>query len=242
VSNLTTEDKQEFMDQVAGKTYDYQISIWGYGGELVYGKLTKAQHDFWQAQCDKTDDDGYDQDDMFGNYIFDQEDFEEDHGITVPEEAKLESEWYECDDIAHTNGVSLGSGYISIDKIDVSEDGPFSRGQVIGEVVESTDLEEFISTNELDSEINELDLDEVGNRDEDGHNYVMYAMSVEKGTFVDCHLELTKPIDLSKLSFQSTEYPNGDTILESILYDGEDVEYEFGDTNGKSMNAYVMDY
>ena len=242
MSDVTVEDKQELLDTIAGKTYDYQISIWGYGGELVYGKLTKAQYEFWQAQCDKTDDAGYDLDEMFGNYIFDKESFEEDYGITVPEEAKLESEWYECDDFAHTNGVNLGSAYISIDAIDAADDGPFSRGKIVGEIVENMDLEEFISTNELDSEITELDLDEFGNRDEDGHNYVMYAMSVEKGTFVDCYLQLTKPIDLSKLSFYSTEYPNGDTIVEGLLYDDEDVEYEFGDTNGKSMNAYVMDY
>ena len=70
----------------------------------------------------------------------------------------------------------------------------------------------------------------------------MYAMSVEKGTFVDCQLQLTKPIDLSKISFESTEYPNGDTILEGMYYDGESIDFEFGDTTGKSMNAYVMDY
>ena len=26
----------------------YEIQIWGYGGELVYGRLTKEQFDFWK--------------------------------------------------------------------------------------------------------------------------------------------------------------------------------------------------
>jgi len=241
VSDVTIEDKQELLDTIAGKTYDYLITIWGYGGELVYNKLTKSQYDFWEKECAKTDEDGYDCDYMFANYLFDQEQFEEDCNITIPEEAKIDCEWYECDDLAHANGVSIENAYISIDALDIKEDpGLFSRGKPIGEIVEQTELQEFITEHKCASTIDEFDLD--NHADDNGHNYVMYAMSVEKGTFVDCHLQLTKPIDISKLAFESTEYPNGDTILEGILYDGEYVDYEHGDTNGKAMNAYIMDY
>ena len=37
-------------------------------------------------------------------------------------------------------------------------------------------------------------------------------------------------------------YPNGDNIIQSVQYDGEEIDNEGGDTTGKSMNAYVMDW
>lgn len=235
---MTDADKQEFLDQIAGKEYLYNIRIWGYGGELVYGKLTKAQHDFWQAECDKEDEQGYDLDEQFGYYLFDQEDFEEDHGIKVPEDAKIDAEWHECDDIAHDNGANLGSANITIEEVDSVE----YNAKIIKEIIESQDLQEFINDNNIVVDQDELDLDENGNRQEDGHNYCMYAMSVEKGTFFDGILTLTRPIDLSKLSIQTTEYPNGDNLVGGVTYNGEDIDANGGDTNGKSMNAYVMDY
>ena len=236
---MNTEDKEEFLNQVAGKEYIYNIRIWGYGGELVYGKLTKAQHDFWQAECDKEDAQGYDLDDQFGNYLFDQEDFEETHGITVPDEAKIDAEWHDCDDLAHSNGANLGSANITIEQVDSDE----YNAKILKDVIDSQDLEEFIKDNNTVVNESEFDLDEDGNRQEDGHNYCMYAMSVEKGTFFDGILKLHKPIDIRKISISTTEYPNGDNIVDELHYEGaDDIDNSGGDTNGKSMNAYVMDY
>ena len=239
LEKVTDVDKQEFLDIIAGKEYIYNIRIWGYGGELVYGKLTKAQYDFWEAECSKEDENGYDMDEQFGNYIFDQENFEEEHGIKVPKDAKIEAEWHECDDIAHDNGCELGGANITIEQVDSTE----YNAQIVKEIIESQDLQEFISDYNTVVDEDELDLDENGNRQEDGHNYCMYAMSVEKGTFFNGILTLTRPIDLSKLSIQTTQYPNGDNIVNYLNY--EDVDYidnDGGDTRGKSMNAYVMYY
>ena len=71
----------------------------------------------------------------------------------------------------------------------------------------------------------------------------MYAMSVEKGTFYAGIVTLTRKIDLSKLQIFTTQYPNGDNLIEEIFYGDEVlIDNDGGDTTGKSFNAYVMDY
>ena len=79
--------------------------------------------------------------------------------------------------------------------------------------------------------------------DEDGHNYVFYGMSIEKGTFNDVYLKLEgKQFDASKLDIKAIEMPNGDTIVTEILYNGETLDGDFGDTNGKGYVAKVWNY
>lgn len=261
MNNMTTEDKQEFLDQVAGVEHHYRITIGGYGGELVYSKITEAQYDYWSEKCNEQDEEGYDNDDAFGNYIFayDEETYEQETGNSVPEEAKFEGEWYDQDDIDHTNGAHLDSAHISIEKVESAE----WNSKVLKELYEYEDLPEFIKNNDIEHEQDELDLDVAlypnGFYEEDeGDNvegdpkplddgtmptpYVMYAMSVEKGTFFDGIITLTKPFNPSKLKICSMTYPNGDNIIQSVEYDGEEIDNEGGDTTGKSMNAYVMDW
>ena len=85
MNDMTTEDKQEFLDQVAGVEHLYRITIGGYGGELVYSKITEAQYDYWSEKCNEQDEEGYDNDDAFGNYIFayDEETYEQETGNSV---------------------------------------------------------------------------------------------------------------------------------------------------------------
>ena len=123
MNDMTTEEKQEFLDQVAGVEHNYRITIGGYGGELVYSKITEAQYDYWSEKCNEQDEDGYDNDSAFGDYIFayDEETYEQETGNTVPEEAKFEGEWYDQDDIDHTNGATFDSAHISIERVDGTE-------------------------------------------------------------------------------------------------------------------------
>ena len=51
MAKLTTEDKQEFLDTVAGVEHTYRITIGGYGGELVYSSITEAQYVYWADKC-----------------------------------------------------------------------------------------------------------------------------------------------------------------------------------------------
>jgi len=265
MTELTTQDKQEFLDTVAGIEHTYRIAIGGYGGEMVYSKITKAQFDHWDEECSKVDENGYDCDSAFSDYIFSSsdEDYKDESGKNLPEEAKFEGEWHDLDDIDHTNGADFDSAHITIEKIEVSENGTYWDGKVLEELYEYEDLPKFIKENKIEHEQDELDLDSVlypngyyeadeGDKVEgdprpldDGTMptpYVMYAMSVEKGTFFDGTITLTRPFDISKIKICSMTYPNGDNIIQSVEYNGEEIDNEGGDTNGKSMNAYVMDW
>ena len=78
---------------------------------------------------------------------------------------------------------------------------------------------------------------------DDGHNYVFYGMSIEKGTFNDVYLRTEgKKFDVSKLDVKAMEMPNGDNIITEILYNGEPLDGDFGDTNGKGYVCDVWDY
>lgn len=265
MNDMTTEDKQEFLDTVAGVEHTYRITIGGHGGELVYNRLTDEQFEYWNDKCNEQDDDGYDMDGAFGDYLFSssEEDYTAETGVTVPLTARIEGDWYEQDELEHTNGADFGSAHISIEKIELSEDGTYWDGKVLEELYEYEDLPEFIEKNEVEHVQDEFDLDKAlypngcYEEDDDEHcegdpkplddgtipnPYVMYAMSVEKGSFFDGTITLTRPFDVTKIKIESTEYPNGDNIIHSVSYDGEEIDNEGGDTRGKSMNAYVMDW
>ena len=203
MNDMSTEEKQEFLDQVAGVEHNYRITIGGYGGEIVYSKITEAQYDYWSEKCNEQDEQGYDNDGAFGDYIFayDEETYEQETGNTVPEEAKFEGEWYDQDDIDHTNGATFDSAHISIEKIDGTE----YSAKVLEELYEYEDLPEFVKSKNIQHEEDELDLDSVlypnGYYEEDeGDNvegdpkplddgtmptpYVMYAMKCRKRNFL----------------------------------------------------------
>ena len=152
MAKLTTEDKQEFLDTVAGVEHTYRISIGGYGGELVYGKITEAQYDYWAGKCNEQDENGYDTSDAFGDYIFsyDEDEYTKESGNTVPEEAKFEGEWYDNDDIDHTNGANFGSAHITIEKIELSEGGTYWDGKVLEEIYEYEDLPELVEKENIE--------------------------------------------------------------------------------------------
>jgi hypothetical protein len=66
-------------------------------------------------------------------------------------------------------------------------------------------------------------------------------MSAEKGCFFDGILETPGLIDLKKLKFTIDEAPNGEDTLFGISYDGEEIDNNGGDTNGKGFSAYVWE-
>ena len=47
---------------------------------------------------------------------------------------------------------------------------------------------------------------------------------------------------LTKLDVKAMEMPNGDNIITEILYNGEALDGDFGDTNGKGYVCDVWDY
>ena len=178
------------------------------------------------------------------DYVLSPEEFRKHNDI--PQEADflfdLDSEshkdWYDTgSEIEHMNGVTLESACVDIREVD----GDTSNSSWLETLCENESLEKLLGKNGKEASIDEFDLDKLA--DEDGHNYIFYGMSIEKGTFHDAYLKLEgKQFDLSKLEINAIEMPNGDTMVTEILYNGKELDYDFGDTNGKGYVFEVWDY
>ena len=232
--NVTNE---ELIEAIKRPDRYYRITCGGYGGESVYAKISKEAYEYWSEQESSELEDYA----MSG-----AEDYCEEHPDTVPDNANFLFEpkddyyrdWYDApNEIEHSNGVNMGGAWIEI----TEQESDDWSGVNLGTVADTT-IEKLIEENALEYNEDEFDLDE--HADEDGHNYVFYGMSVEKGSFFDgvVHLTNGEKFDIKKLSFSATEMPNGDTILDSISYAGEEMVTDDYNTNGKGYNADVWDY
>ena len=236
----TTEEKQELVETLKGPRY-YRIQLWGYGGEAEYMNLTKEQYEFWHAHIDEHGD----SDAVHYCVGAEDGDFDFDELDEVPEFAqflKVEGEdystsWYEsATGFTHQWGVDYNNANLTIEEVDSAE----YMAKHIADVVDGESLSEYI--NKLDEEHNyELELTEMGvdeGEDTQG-DYVAQMYSAEKGTFFEGIIETVGSFDPKKLKIYTSEYLNGDDTVQSIEYDGNEVDNAGGDTNGKGYSFHV---
>jgi len=250
----TSEEKKELLEELKGPHY-YRITINGYGGEASYMRISKEAHDFWKPISEEHGDS------ELVHYIVSAEDktavevnsdteYEEIDALDIPEDAKfmhdVEDEeavgysWYEPkDEIEHVWGAGWDNAYVTIEKVDSDE----YMSNTLEEIVDGEELSEFCSRigEETDWEVELQDGPENGYAYAKKGEYVCQMYSAEKGTFFDGILETPGLIDLKKLKFLVDEAPNGEDTLYSIEYDGEDVDNQGGDTNGKGYYAEVWE-
>lgn len=235
----TAQEKQETIDALKGARY-YRINLWGYGGEAAYINLSKEAYDFWQPVVETNGD--YD----IVTYMVGAEDgdYQLEEIDTIPDEANfmIDKEgdarpWYDHhDEYCHQNGASFDNAKISVQEVDSDE----YMSRHVADVVEDQDLSEFVNNIQEESDW-EIELTEGSeyNPYEDQGEYVLQFYSAEKGTFFDGIIETYGDFDPKKLSFVLNEYPNGEDIVESILYDGNEIDNQGGDTNGKGYSVYL---
>ena len=236
----TTEEKQELVETLKGPRY-YKISLWGYGGEAEYMDLTKEQYEFWHAHIEEHGDSDAVQ------YCVGAEDgeFDFDELDEVPEFAQFlkvpgedySSSWYESPTgFTHQWGVDYNNANLTVEEVASDE----YNAKHIADVVDGEELSEYI--NKLDEENNyELELTEMGvdeGEDTQG-DYVAQMWSAEKGTFFEGIIETVGDFDPKKLKIYTSEYLNGDDTVQSIEYDGNEVDNAGGDTNGKGYSFHV---
>lgn len=242
----TLEEQQKTVDTIKHGLRTYNIYVSGYGGEMVLSKCTKEQYEFWSEYED-------DHEREFLDYMLEEcrhdDDLEEDNiegqpWEHVPESARFENgmSWYEFDDVEHTNGATYSGAYITVESTD-------SAGNI--EEVFDGSVEDFESKFKIQK--SEFDYDKQMNElvDKDGHNYIFFGMSVEKGQFSNFEFESMTPPEWDRLKFDVIEYPNGDNIIENFRFvdakgeDSTDIDVwdQGGDgTTGKGMYAEVWDY
>jgi hypothetical protein len=152
----------------------YRVSMWGYGGEYVMGTISREIYDYFKENRLSLSDFAWDSD-----YAEAKE---------IPEEMWPFSpgNWYDCDDICHTNGVSMNAGHIQVD----DENG----NEILNRELESLDGTDIGLSIEGEYYIGQVE-----------NGIVYFGRSNEKGTFFDAELPLTSPFDPEKLCISSDD-------------------------------------
>jgi hypothetical protein len=235
----TTEEKQETVDVLKGHRY-YRIYLNGYGGEAAYINISKEAYDFWK---DVTEENG---DSDLVNYMVEAENGDlDDLEVVVPPEAMfMQTEedgevyaypWYEAPgEYVHQYGVEYGSARLVVEEVDSDE----YMSNVVADVIDGEDLQEYLDgimeANDYEFDLVEADEDMDGEGD-----YVVQFYSSEKGCFFDGLITTYGEFDPKKLKIVYTEYPNGEDIVTVVEYDGENIDNNGGDTNGKGYSAHL---
>ena len=220
----TTEENQELIENIKGPRY-YRVVLQGYGGESSYMGLTKEQYEYWNAL---TEDEG---DTYVVNYCTDEEyegvDISEDVDFLKVTDEDYRQQWYESPtEVVHQWGGDFGNMHITIDEVDSAE---YDAGHV-RDVVNSEDLAVWCADNEIDHKMDCIP--------EEEPDYVFQFWSAEKGSFFDGIIETHGPFDPKKLKIYTSEYWNGDDVVETIEYNGIDIDNQGGDTTGKGYSGH----
>ena len=204
----TLEQKEALIQTLKWTPRTYKISMWGYGGEKTMGTVDRKIYDYFkQRRLDLSD------------YAWDSDYADENE---IPEEMQPfpPGSWYECDDMAHAHGVSRNAGTLQIEDEN-------------GEVIYERSLEDCDGGSD-DSP--EWDCgDEVWIDEKPAGTVVFIGNSNEKGTFFEADLPLTMPFDITKLTLSYDEI-DGEELVNSVTYDGEDIDNWGGNTDGKSSD------
>ena len=237
----TTEEKQELVDQLSGPRF-YRVSLTGYGGEAAYINISKEAFEFWNEVTEENGDT-----DLVGYMVGAEDGDLDDLEVVVPPEAMFMQEeddgeviaypWYEAPgEFLHQNGVEVGSAYLTVDEVS-SDD---YMADHVADVIEGEGVADLIDqvSEETDYEIELGDYGEPDEYQAQG-DYVCQFYSSEKGSFFDGIIETVGEFDPKKLKFVINEYPNGEDIIDGVLYDGVDIDNQGGDTNGKGYYASV---
>jgi len=204
----TVEEQEKLMQTLRFTPRTYRISLWGYGGEIVMGTVDRKHFDYFKRRR-------LDLSDYAWNY-----DYAEENNIPEDNQPFPPGSWYECDDMAHSNGVDRDSGTLQIDDEN-------------GETILEKDLGEFDGDSD-DSP--RWDWGEETWITQAGSGQVVFVgRSNEKGTFFEGDIELTQPFDITKLVLFNEEI-DGTEMITGVMYDGEDIDNWGGSTDGKSSD------
>ena len=92
----------------------YEVELYGYGGEFVFGTLTKEQYDFWI----ENEGDGLDSHVFWDPY----DDADGDNPITDEEDPRFLGYWHDLDDIEHVCGADVDSCRVVVTSLDSGEE------------------------------------------------------------------------------------------------------------------------
>jgi hypothetical protein len=203
-------EKQELLEVLKFTPRTYKLRLWGYGGEYVMGTVDRKIYDYFREHR-------LDVEEYAWNYEYADEN-------NIPEDMRPfePGSWHDCDDMGHSWGVDRNCGSIQIDDEN-------------GDTVYERELSS-ISGMGVDEDPPEPEwggVDEIWIDSRPKGTVVFIGVSSEKGTFYEADLPLTMPFNPGKLVLSYDEI-DGNEIITSVSYDGEELMNDGGDTNGKS--------
>jgi hypothetical protein len=210
----TKEEKQQLIDTLKFTPRTYKISLWGYGGEKVMGTVDAKVWDYCMTNAVNLQDIAWS----------DEDTVQDDMGLDLDQLPFTPGQWYECDDMAHTNGVSRNAGHIQIE----DENGTTIFEKSLEDCDGADDSPGWSCQDEA----------WVGMGKKAG-DVVFIGSSNEKGTFFEGDIELRAPFDIEKLVLYYDEV-DGEELVNCVYYDDEEVENYGGSTDGKSSDMDMV--
>lgn len=207
-------EQQKLIEVLKFTPRTYKVSMWGYGGEKVMGTVDKKIWDY----CNDNQVD-------LSEIAWGDEDTVEEMGLDLDMMPFTPGSWYECDDMAHTNGVSRNAGTLQIEDEN-------------GNVVFEKSLDDIVGGG-CDGEPDWSCNDEVWIGSKPKGTVVFIGSSNEKGTFFEGEIELRAPFDIEKLTLGYDEI-DGEELVNSVTYDGKDIDNFGGSTDGKSSDMVMV--
>lgn len=207
----TNEQKQELIDTLKFTPVTYTVTVSGYGGEMVMGRVDQKIVDYFEEN--NIDLETYAT--SWG------EPGDEDY-IEVPEDMQpfAQGSWYDCDNIEHCSGAEFGGSWITVSDEHGNEVWQAELTHDLADL--GCDIECFCSEEVKDYT--------------DNDTAVFVGQNFEKGCFFDAELLLTQPFDPAKFKFVYSELA-GWSILNTVEYAGEELDGADGySTTGKSMS------
>jgi hypothetical protein len=203
----TLEQKQELIDVLKFTPRTYKITMWGYGGETVMGTVDRKIYDYFkQRRLDVSE------------FAWDS-DYSEENEVPEDMQPFWPGSWHDCDNMGHAYGVSRNAGTLQIED---------EQGNIVYER-RLEDLDGCDDSPELSC------FDEVWVDSQPEGTVVFIGRSNEKGTFFEGDIELTAPFNIEKLQL-SYDDVDGEEIINSVSYDGQDIDNNGGSTDGKSSD------
>jgi hypothetical protein len=206
-------EQQKLIEVLKFTPRTYKISMWGYGGEKVMGRVDPKIWDYCMEH----------QVDLVEVAWSDEDTVQDDMGLDLDMLPFTPGQWYECDGMAHVNGVSRNAGTLQIE--DENGNTVFEKQL---EACDGADGSPGWSCN-----------DEVWVGMAKKGEVVFIGSSNEKGTFFEGEIELRAPFDIEKLVLNYDEV-DGEEIVNSVYYDDEEIENFGGSTDGKSSNMDMV--
>jgi hypothetical protein len=209
----TRKQKQELIKALKFAPRDIVITLSGYGGEIVMGRISEAAYDYWRDRDDLSD------------FVMDWDgDFE-----NVPDDAKFvtDGDWHDVDDLCHETGCEIAdASWITVE--DLLENKSIFESCLDLDKLDAIGIDTTSHHHYQPSE------------DQPHGTCVFVAQSFEKGTFFSGTVRITEPFDPSKLSLSWTDC-NGWRLISGIEYRGEDIEgFDGYSTSGKGMEFGVF--